>query len=95
MCGLTGFVSHDDASADEVLATVRRMRDTLAHRGPDDAGEWLDREAGFALGFRLDAQRSPALAPCIQQQFAVQAVPVKALGLRDSKDREIFEAFLG
>jgi asparagine synthase (glutamine-hydrolysing) len=52
MCGLTGFVSHEDASADELLATVRRMRDTLAHRGPDDTGEWLDRESGFALGFR-------------------------------------------
>jgi predicted nuclease of predicted toxin-antitoxin system len=40
----------------------------------------------------VDAQLSPALAPWIQQQFALEAVSVRALGLRDSKDREIFEA---
>jgi asparagine synthase (glutamine-hydrolysing) len=28
------------------------MAATLAHRGPDDAGEWIDAGAGVALGFR-------------------------------------------
>jgi asparagine synthase (glutamine-hydrolysing) len=28
------------------------MADTLRHRGPDDAGVWVDAEAGVALGFR-------------------------------------------
>ena len=28
------------------------MRDQLIHRGPDDAGLWLDSEAGISLGFR-------------------------------------------
>ena len=28
------------------------MCDALVHRGPDDAGEWIDAEAGVALGFR-------------------------------------------
>lgn len=51
MCGLTGFVS-PVAPADEMLRTVRRMCETLAHRGPDDAGEWVDAEAGVAIGFR-------------------------------------------
>ena len=28
------------------------MRDQLQHRGPDDAGTWLDVEGGIAFGFR-------------------------------------------
>jgi len=28
------------------------MAGTLAHRGPDDEGRWLDAETGVALGFR-------------------------------------------
>ena len=33
-------------------ATVRRMSDTLLHRGPDDEGSFVDASAGLALGFR-------------------------------------------
>jgi asparagine synthase (glutamine-hydrolysing) len=51
MCGLTGFVA-SKATADELSSRVRRMCDALVHRGPDDAGEWVDAEAGVALGFR-------------------------------------------
>src|SRR5688572_29110460 len=51
MCGLTGFVASATAAEDLVL-TVRRMHGALAHRGPDDSGEWVDAEAGVALGFR-------------------------------------------
>jgi asparagine synthase (glutamine-hydrolysing) len=51
MCGLTGFVA-PSASADEMTRAVRRMCDALVHRGPDDAGEWVDAEAGVAIGFR-------------------------------------------
>jgi asparagine synthase (glutamine-hydrolysing) len=53
MCGLTGFVDAESCMAvDERLAIVRRMSDALAHRGPDDRGEWVDPEAGVALGAR-------------------------------------------
>ncbi len=53
MCGLTGLLLTDAAlgEADLRLAT-ERMRDTLAHRGPDDAGTWLDASTGIALGHR-------------------------------------------
>jgi len=51
MCGLTGFVASATASND-LTRTVRRMSDALAHRGPDDAGEWADADAGVVLGFR-------------------------------------------
>ena len=33
-------------------ADVTAMMDTIVHRGPDDAGSWVDAEAGIALGFR-------------------------------------------
>ena len=50
MCGLTGFVTA--AASDDLVRDVRRMCDAIAHRGPDDSGEWIDTEAGVALGFR-------------------------------------------
>ena len=53
MCGLVGFIDEGAATVDEELrANVRRMADTIVHRGPDDAGDWVDAEAGVALGFR-------------------------------------------
>jgi asparagine synthase (glutamine-hydrolysing) len=33
-------------------ATIRRMSDTLFHRGPDDEGSFVDAPSGIALGFR-------------------------------------------
>ena len=52
MCGLAGIFETPGTPADELRAGARRMSRTLAHRGPDDAGEWADAEAGVALGFR-------------------------------------------
>ncbi|HYU26399.1 MAG TPA: asparagine synthase (glutamine-hydrolyzing), partial [Thermoanaerobaculia bacterium] len=51
MCGITGFVSAP-AAADELTRAVRGMCDALVHRGPDDAGDWIDGDAGVAIGFR-------------------------------------------
>jgi len=51
MCGLTGFLD-SPAPREKLIAKVTRMADTLAHRGPDDSGAWVDEEAGIALGFR-------------------------------------------
>ena len=48
MCGLSGFVSLDRRPADPAI--VRRMTETLAHRGPDDAGYHV--EGPVALGHR-------------------------------------------
>jgi len=53
MCGIAGFF---DTSAsygnDELAGIVRSMADTLRHRGPDDAGVWVDEMTGVALGHR-------------------------------------------
>ncbi|MBL8186522.1 MAG: DUF5615 family PIN-like protein [Acidobacteria bacterium] len=40
----------------------------------------------------IDAQLSPAIAKWVNENFSVQAKPLKELGLRDSTDRQIFEA---
>src|SRR5579862_3907510 len=49
MCGIAGIVSSEPLAAN-VPALVARMRDVLAHRGPDDAGLYCDPFA--ALGHR-------------------------------------------
>jgi len=51
MCGITGFLGWQK-TASEMTQQVRRMVATLEHRGPDDAGLWLDPGAGVALGHR-------------------------------------------
>ncbi|MCK6371390.1 MAG: asparagine synthase (glutamine-hydrolyzing), partial [Gammaproteobacteria bacterium] len=48
MCGLAGMLRFDRAAPD--LAALRRMTDTLAHRGPDGSGHW--QEGPVALGHR-------------------------------------------
>ena len=51
MCGLTGFW-HPGANADVLAPQAQAMADCIAHRGPDDAGVWVDAEAGLALAHR-------------------------------------------
>ena len=40
----------------------------------------------------VDAQMSPAIATWISSNYAVTAVAIRDLGLRDADDKEIFEA---
>ena len=49
MCGICGFISRDDRAAIKT-ARIHRMMDSMEHRGPDDAREYID--ANVALGFR-------------------------------------------
>src|SRR3569833_1930248 len=48
MCGIAGTLSNRLVD----VALVQRMIAPIAHRGPDDQGVWLDREAGIGLGHR-------------------------------------------
>ncbi len=50
MCGIAGFWG--DPGGAEAAEVLRRMTDALRHRGPDDEGQWLDPDAGIALGHR-------------------------------------------
>jgi asparagine synthase (glutamine-hydrolysing) len=46
MCGIAGkLLFHPDAHVDPEL--IRRMADTLRHRGPDDGGVWVDGRVGL------------------------------------------------
>ena len=55
MCGLAGFVDRRPSRPGEAEALAdqaRRMADSLKHRGPDDAGVWVDALAGVGIGHR-------------------------------------------
>lgn len=48
MCGICGLINKTENDVEE--STLQMMTDAMIHRGPDDAGFWLDRFVG--LGFR-------------------------------------------
>jgi asparagine synthase (glutamine-hydrolysing) len=50
MCGLAGILGHDNSLS--LTGEVGAMVASLAHRGPDDEGVWVDVDAGIALGHR-------------------------------------------
>ncbi len=62
MCGIAGFLGTGHLSPEAASSISREMADRLAHRGPDDAGVWLDPGAGVVLAHRRLAvvDRSPA-----------------------------------
>ncbi len=51
MCGIVGVVQNG-IRAEQWPVRLKAMTDTLAHRGPDDAGWWFDAESGIGLGHR-------------------------------------------
>ena len=51
MCGICGVWNYDSGRP-VVRPDLERMRDTIAHRGPDDVGCYFDDRAGLGLGFR-------------------------------------------
>jgi hypothetical protein len=52
MCGIAGFLTSATPDAAELTATATCMASALETRGPDDAGVWVDAEAGIAFGNR-------------------------------------------
>jgi asparagine synthase (glutamine-hydrolysing) len=50
VCGIAGIL--DNATGHTLEQTVRRMADSLLHRGPDVGGVWADEAAGIAMGHR-------------------------------------------
>lgn len=51
MCGFAGFFGGGWAG-DVAPVRLRAMTNAIAHRGPDSEGQWLDADAGIALGHR-------------------------------------------
>lgn len=53
MCGIAGIVDHGAGLGRERLRDMAiAMRDTMSHRGPDDAGVWVDPSGTCALAHR-------------------------------------------
>src|SRR4051812_9138926 len=55
MCGITGALSlqpDNGWSRERLGATVAAMTAAISHRGPDDAGAWIDDSGALALGHR-------------------------------------------
>src|ERR1043165_1200966 len=48
MCGICGIAIPEHSAQRLDAAAVVRMRDALAHRGPDDAGLWMNRRVALA-----------------------------------------------
>jgi asparagine synthase (glutamine-hydrolysing) len=52
MCGICGVWEYRATNARIDIALVKRMRDTMPHRGPDDTGAEILDEGRLGLGFR-------------------------------------------
>lgn len=70
MCGIAGFLDSAFNSSDAINA-LRRMGDSLAHRGPDGRGEWYSADGNVGLAHRrlaivdlTDDGAQPMHSPC-------------------------------
>jgi len=52
MCGIVGALSFDQSDFRVSREYVTRMRDTMAHRGPDGASTWISNDGRVGLGHR-------------------------------------------
>jgi len=51
MCGIAGFLGFSDVQG-PIDLVAERMASSLRHRGPDDSGVWIDKDAEIALSHR-------------------------------------------
>ncbi len=53
MCGIVGILDqHQQNTESELKSIANRMADSIAHRGPDSEGSWVDADAGIAFAHR-------------------------------------------
>src|SRR6188768_274934 len=52
MCGITGFIQCKGCGCAELARRCQAMADSIAHRGPDADGVWVDPNFPIALGHR-------------------------------------------
>lgn len=88
MCGFAGFYALQHFPRDAVLL-AEKMANVITHRGPDDAGAWIDANAGIALAHRrlsiLDlspAGHQPMASACGRYVIAFNGEVYNHLDLR-------------
>lgn len=52
MCGICGIFNYASANFEVTKELISRMRDTMVHRGPDDAGAYVSPDRKVGLGLR-------------------------------------------
>lgn len=52
MCGICGIYEYGASAPGVTRELIAKMRDTMAHRGPDDSGVWVDPDHRVGLGHR-------------------------------------------
>ena len=50
MCGIAGFLPSESVCAERINSVIKIMNHMQAHRGPDDRGLWIDKDAKIGLG---------------------------------------------
>ena len=57
MCGISAFVTNKIRNKDEYIEIIKKMNNSLLHRGPDFQNYWLDEKKGICFGHtRLSIQ---------------------------------------
>ena len=51
MCGIAGFIVNHESKLD-LPSIAKKMVDMIGHRGPDDAGVWVDETSQVAFGHK-------------------------------------------
>ena len=52
MCGIVGALVFKNSNFTVTETLIQAMRDTMAHRGPDGAGFWVEKQGEIGLGHR-------------------------------------------
>ena len=93
MCGFAGFLGGNQLR--DADATLRKMAETILHRGPDAYGAWHNETAGIALSHRRlsilelsDAGAQPMTSACGRFVIAFNGEIYNHLQLRESLVRD-------
>ena len=88
MCGINGYFGNFD------LGLIGRMNGVISHRGPDDKGEYFDREHGLALGhLRLSivdltsAGHQPMISSCGRVAMVYNGEMYNFTGIKSKLER--------
>ena len=50
MCGFAGFINFNHSTKLDSTAVIKKMTDSLVHRGPDDSGIWVEIDERISMG---------------------------------------------